>query len=122
MIFSLMLRPQRQMLFASSKLSIAFRVCARFCLLLLCFAPGIYTACASNDAHISVVSLEPARVRIEGKGQAARAIGLFVTLTLALLISAKNRKFIVDERQRRARYGEQTCVGRVSGERAVRAV
>lgn len=64
-----MLRPQRQMLFASSKLSNSFPACVRgFCLLLLCFAPGIYTAHAQAiDAHLSVVSLEPARVRIEGK-------------------------------------------------------
>lgn len=63
----------RQMPFASSKFFIGFPVCMRgFCLLLVCLAPGIYTAHAQAiDARISVVSLQPARARIEGK----RAVG-----------------------------------------------
>lgn len=57
------------MLRVSYKLFISSSACVPvFWLLFLCLAPGIYTARAQAiDAHLSVVSLRPARVRIEGK-------------------------------------------------------
>jgi len=73
MIFTPTVRSYQQMIFSCSKLSRKFSACVRvFCFLLLCLAPGVYAAHGQAiDAHFYVVSLEPARVRIEGK----RAIG-----------------------------------------------